>query len=421
MPDTSARPWWRRVFDPFWAVPLMCVAFATALGLGLPQVDEATWRWVPTLFHGGPSGARSLLGTIASSTISVTGLVFSITMVVLQLASSQFTPRVLGTFLESRTTQLTLGVFTGTFVYAMTVMRAVRDADDGGSAFVPQLAVSLSYVFMVLSVGFFLAFIHHITSSIRVSHVVVQIRHSTQATLDKMIPAEHEPYSTRSESPTWHAPAGHDAALTVPAPRGGILTDVAYRSLVDLGEKHDAVIELTRQVGEFTPEGVAIARVWRMDGAAVDRADLDVALPDDIAACLSIFDERAARQDVLFGFRQIVDIAERALSPGVNDPTTATQCLDALHALLRSAVQREVPNDCVTGSDGAVHLVYRPQRVEQMLDLAVDEVAHWGATSLQTPARLEAMLDDLLAVSLPMYRDQLYRLKQEAHAAEAAA
>ena len=160
------------MWQPFWAVPLALATTSIALGLGLPMLDEAAWRGIPVLFQGGPDGARSLLGTIASAMISVTGLVFSITMVVLQLASSQFTPRVLGTFLDSRITQVTLGVFTGTFLYALTVLRSVRGASEGIEEFVPQLATSVAFAGVVASVGCFLAFIHHITQSVRVDHVI---------------------------------------------------------------------------------------------------------------------------------------------------------------------------------------------------------------------------------------------------------
>ena len=131
-----------------------------ALGLALPVIDQSIgepWGWV---FQGGVDGARAVLGTIAGAMISVTGLVFSITMVVLQLASSQYSPRVLGAFLDSRISQTTLGVFTGSFIYALTVLRKVGGGSDDR---VPQISVTFAYLYVLLAVAMFLAFIHHIT------------------------------------------------------------------------------------------------------------------------------------------------------------------------------------------------------------------------------------------------------------------
>ncbi|MDO5684325.1 MAG: DUF2254 family protein, partial [Propionibacteriaceae bacterium] len=138
-PRVRPQPWWSRMWRPFWAVPAACAVGAVVAGLFLPQLDRTLGAELPFVFPGGPDGARSVLGTIAGAMISVTGLVFSITMVVLQLASQQFTPRLLGTFLQSRLSQGTLGSFIASFVYALTVLREVR-GEQSGNAFVPQLS-----------------------------------------------------------------------------------------------------------------------------------------------------------------------------------------------------------------------------------------------------------------------------------------
>jgi len=140
-PQAPRASWWDRIWDPFWALPGVIAVLSLLLGLGIPTFDDALGNPVPDVFRGGDAGARALLGTIAGAMISVTGLVFSITMVILQLASSQFTPRIIGSFLDSRITQVTLGVFTGSFLYALSVLRAVR-GDDGVP--VPQTGVAIA-------------------------------------------------------------------------------------------------------------------------------------------------------------------------------------------------------------------------------------------------------------------------------------
>ena len=200
-PSVEASSWWHNVWRPFWAVPAACAVSAVALGLALPLLDEGLQTELPYVFQGGPSGARNLLGTIATGMISMTGLVFSITMVVLQLASSQFTPRVLGSFLESRITQATLGVFTASFVFALTVTRSVRGDYGETGTFVPQVSVTAAFVLVLASVGCFLAFIHHITSSGSMQEG--QLRGMRPQ--DVLIAVSFAPYAEETESIVRHA------------------------------------------------------------------------------------------------------------------------------------------------------------------------------------------------------------------------
>ncbi len=190
VPDLPRSTFWSRLWEPFWVLPMVVVVLAFSAGLALPQLDEALAEHVPYVFQGGPDGARSLLGTIASAMISVTGLVFSITMVVLQLASSQFTPRILGTFLQSRITQLTLGLFIASFVFALTVLRSVQGGSEAATEFVPQVSVTLAFLLVTASVGLFIAFIQHITTSIQVTHVTASLGDRTRALACKVFDAD---------------------------------------------------------------------------------------------------------------------------------------------------------------------------------------------------------------------------------------
>lgn len=167
-------------------VPIAISVASVGLALLLPAIDGLVASEIPLFFHSGASGARSLLSTIASITISITGPVFSITLVVLQLASSQFTPRILGSFLESRVTQFSLGMFVGTFLYALTVMRSIRTDPD----FVPQLATSFAFFMVVGSMGMFLAFIRHIVLSIQIPEVIFRIQLSGIESLDNVMPED---------------------------------------------------------------------------------------------------------------------------------------------------------------------------------------------------------------------------------------
>lgn len=448
VPDASPRPWYLRLWDRFWAIPVVCVALAIALGLTLPRMDSLLTPAFPHLFHGGPDGARAVLSTITTAMISVTGLVFSITMVVVQLASSQFSPRVLGTFLRSRITQLTLGVFTGTFMYSLTALRSIRDPIGTGDTFVPQVATTFAYVLVIASVGFFLAFIHHITSSIQVASVIEAVRRDTAATCERMLPEGLEPseisWAPQRAEASPSGLSGPDVEELAWADDGGHVTDVDYRRLLRLAREHDITVELTVQVGEYVPRTGRLARVERIGHRAV-AASTEVTEPcartadanatsdgetrqdgalgenqlsdeirDQIVECVAVGCERSLRQDPAFGFRQLVDIAERALSPGVNDPTTAVQSLNALHSLLRVLVARQSPSGRVVDEDGTLRLLYRPQSVAQLLDLATEEIIHWGKGSIQVPRRMLVILDDLEEACRQEYRPQLRRIRTRA-------
>lgn len=413
LPRTRSIGRWERIWRPFWALPTAILVVAVVAGALLPELDRAGSGALPYVFAGGPSGARDMLGTIAGAMISVTGLVFSITMVVVQLASSQYSPRIMGDFLASRVTQVTLGIFAASFTYALTVLRSVRGESGDGGAFVPQLSVTLAFLLVLASVGMFLAFIHHITQSIQVGAIVSHLGDATVAVIDGCFPA---PAATAALSvPRRWTPDDGLVPQTLPALEHGAIVEVDHRGLVRRAAADDLVIELLLQVGQFVPEGVPSIRVWRRHGAPALRDDQ----AQHIRGLVAVERERVLNQDPALGIRKLVDIAERALSPGINDPTTAVQVLDELHRILRRAVGRSEP-PAVVLRDGAVRLVHRPQRVGQLIDLSLAEPLHYGAGSLQIPERAARMLEDLRDAALPEHHPVIDRWLVLARSAAAA-
>lgn len=400
LPHTRSISRWDRIWRPFWVLPSVIIVVATLSGIFMPEMDRSLDEHLPYFFPGGSSGARSVLGTIAGAMISVTGLVFSITMVVIQLASSQYTPRVLNDFLASRITQVTLGIFAASFTYALTVLRSVQGESGEGGQFVPQVSVTLGFVLVLASVAMFLAFIHHITNSIQVSSIVTHLGDETASVVRRYLPEPDTPGS-RLDLQVWRPGPGR-SEQTLRAVEHGSIVEVDHRGLVAWAAEHDVVVEILQQVGDFVPEGEPAVRVWRAAGTdQVEEEDLSA-----LRGRVVVEKDRAFNQDPAFGIRKLVDIAERALSSGLNDPTTAVQVIDQLHRILRLVVVRaELP--ALVSPDGDVRLVHRPQRVRQLVDLAVAEPLHYGKDSLQIPRRLVSMLEDLLTVALPDHREVL--------------
>ncbi len=400
VPGVRTSSLWQRFWAPFWMVPIAISVASVGLALLLSAIDGLVANEIPLFFHSGASGARSLLSTIASITISITGPVFSITLVVLQLASSQFTPRILGSFLESRVTQFSLGMFVGTFLYALTVMRSIRTDPD----FVPQLATSFAFFMVVGSMGMFLAFIRHIVLSIQISEVIFRIQLSGIESLDNVMPEDQAEVDNITRKP-WRPDEEESVRDVYYGGRGGYICEINYNKLMSFAHKHGGVIEVLYPVGHYVPCNQVIARWFgpkELDG--VD--DLSAAVTE----LMSFNRERTIRQDFSFSIRQLVDIAERALSPGVNDPTTAIQCINCIQSLCRVMVTRRVPSNYLNDDDGELRVIYQPQTVEENLELAVVEIAHWGSTSVRIGPALHTMINDLRSVALPEYQQVLDRL-----------
>lgn len=367
-----------------WFIPTLCVTGAVILAFVLMRIDASGFD-AEFLFGGGPEGARVVLSTISSSMITFTGLVFSITIVVLQLASQQYSPRVLRTFLRDRHSQFALGIFTATFTYALVVLREIRTAEASGGEFVPALAITAAFLFVLGSLFLFVDYIHHITQSIRVGNITHAIGVETREAISHIYDHEHvdEP-----------VPLPTGETRSIPARRRGILQGLDRDELVELATRWDVIIEVVPAMGDFVPEGSTLMRVH-------GTGDIDEkALHDDV----SLGRERTMWQDPAFGFRQLADIAEKSLSPAVNDPTTAVQCLDEMHDLLRRLATRPFPSGQRMDKSGRLRLVYPVTSWEGYVHLAFDELRFYGRESLQVHRRLHATIDDLLQVVPPERR-----------------
>ena len=378
------------VRNGFWAIPTLSVTIAVLLSLALVRVDRHLARSRAFTFGAGPEGAREVLSAITTAMITFTGLVFSITIVVLQLTSSQFSPRVLRTFLRDRLTQAALGVFVATFVYAVLVLRTISSGDV---LFVPALSTTVALVLLLGSVAMFVAYIHHVATAIQATSIIAAIAEETRRALDRRFPGAQ---GIETEDAAAQRPQGVVTAV-VPAPRSGVVTSFDETRLVELASAADVVLRSGRRIGEFVPQGAPLLEVLgegEVDGTA-------------LAGTVLQAQDRSVDVDVAFGFRQLVDIAERALSPGVNDPTTAVEALDQLHDLLRRLATRPMRSGTHVDDAGRVRLLLPAEDMAYFLSLALDEVEQYGAESQQVVARVRALLDDVTAAALPRHRGVL--------------
>ncbi len=364
-----------RMARGLWFVPLACVLAGVALSLGTIAIDRAfDYELVPQWLSGGPDAAMEILGTVAASMVSLAALVLTITMVVVQLAMGQFSPRIVQRILEDKPSQLAIGIFVGTFAHAML---ALREVQTEGQGVVPGVAVVVAFVLVIVSIMVLVWYVDHIGRSLRVSALIELVGADTRKLLDAL-------YSDRGPPLSYQRP-------TICAPRSGVITHVDHEALVEVAESGDCVLKLIPAIGEFVPAGGALfefsGKAETLDAAAAVR-------------CLQLSLERTLDQDMAFGLRMLVDIAERSLSDGpFLDPTTAVQAIDRLYDCLRQLAPRPFPDGTYRDSKGAVRLVTRCRTWEDYVHLAFDEIRMAGAGSPQVVRRLRAALEDLLAVA----------------------
>lgn len=349
-----------------WFVPSLLVLSCLVLALAMVQVDVAfadrlqPGGWLSFL-KAGAAGARAMLESIASSMITIAGLAFSITIVTLSLASSQYTPRILRNFMRDRANQTVLGVFLGIYVYCLIVLRSITDGHDG-SNFVPIVAVSVGLLLALVGIGFLIFFIHHIAASIQASSILDAITRETIVAVDRLFPqeigepAENVPAVVEGNEPTaWHA---------VPAPATGYIQSVEGETLFAFARERDLVVRLERAIGDFVSEGEAILST-----------STELSPPENALAArlIVIGNFRTVDQDVDFGLRQIVDIALKALSPGINGTTTAVSCLNYMGAILSHLAQRPMASP-YRAREGRVRIVAPAPRFGDFVAKALDEI-----------------------------------------------
>lgn len=395
-----------QVRSSLWFLPTVCVALAFVIAEIALRIDDTMDQdgsnWF--LFGGGTDSARAVVSTIATSMLTFTGLVFSVTMLVLQLAGSQLSPRVMRTFLRDRANQLVLGIFVATFVYALLVLRRITSLANG-DPFVPALSVWLALMLVLVCIALFIFYIHHMAQAIRPVAVMGRVASETRDAIARLYPAGiGEPVDEPIAEVQWPVVA------VVLAPGSGILTGIDEDGLLDVARQSNCVLHLRACIGDFVREGAPLITVrGEWDGSAEERLQHSVSLGI----------ERTMHQDAAFGLRQLVDIADRALSPGLNDPSTAVQAIDFLHDLLGRLATRSIPSPVRRIDDRVAVILPRPGWPD-FVALACDEIRRAGRGQVQVQRRMRDMLEDLLeivpAARRPPLHEQLALL--DAHLAD---
>jgi uncharacterized membrane protein len=389
MQSALASHWRREVLrTSLWFVPSLEVVAAIGLFIGTLAADRAAYRgdfvlpgWV---ISGSADAARQILTTIAAAIITVVGVVFSIILVTLTLASTQFGPRMLRNFIRDRSTQLTLGTFVATFVYSVLVLASIGVGSHGD--FVPHISVTVTLGLTVIDLAVLIYFIHHTAISIQLPQVIASIAADLTAAIEEQGSADRPgPEKGPSSAELLNrAEAGGGVLL---APDSGYLQFIKHQNLVRLATKADAVISLDYRPGHFIVAGHRFATVWPPEAAPLVRQALGRAH--------IIGPYRTLTQDVSFGIDQLVEIAIRALSAAVNDTFTALTCIDWLGENLCKIATRWHPARVHRDSQGYIRVISAEPSYDRLVQRSFEKIRQ---SSMGMPAVMIRELEALTRI-----------------------
>ncbi|MGI9556898.1 MAG: DUF2254 domain-containing protein [Solirubrobacterales bacterium] len=373
--------------NSIWIIPALFAVAAIALGIIVPDLELlTTFEWGVDFES---NAARSVLGSLAAGMIAFTGFVFSILLLAVQFGSSQFSPRMLRRFLRDTTTKVALGLFIATFIYSLLVLSSVGISDE--DQFVPSTSVELAIVLLLLSMFWFLRLISTTTQGLRVANVLRELGDDGREAIEWAYPDPALEHAEHEEASEVLPDGAHTTVRFVGSP--GAMQSIDHRGLVRFATRSDLVIELVPPIGDFLVVGEPLFRVY--GSAGFDE--------EEVLSMVATGDERVLRQDPAFAFRLLADISAKALSPGINDPGTATQALDQVEVLLRLLATRRLTPGVLRDDAGVVRLHYPAPSWEDYLSVALDETRQYGEGSVQVARRMYALLHDLRN-AVPAYR-----------------
>ncbi|MGH9391740.1 MAG: DUF2254 domain-containing protein [Vicinamibacteria bacterium] len=363
-------------------IPLVYAVGAIVLGIFLPRLEA---RYLPELTSGaGASAALAVLSAIASGMMPLTGLVFSLAFVMVQFSATAYSPRLVSWLAGSGIMSHSLGIFTATFLYALAALAWV---DRDGTGGVPLLTVWVAIVLLLVSVAFFVMLVERL-SMLQISRVLAYAGDRGRSVIERDYPVLDDRDASRPDEGR-HVQDELPPVTQVVQHRGGpaVIQALDIQRMVALAVRRKAVLAMALAVGDTVADGMALLRVHGSEGRLSERS---------LRRLIRLGTERTFEQDPKYAIRILVDIAIRALSPAINDPTTAVQALDQIEDLMIRLGRRKLSAGRLRDSEGKLRLEFPVPSWEDFLTLAFDEIRFYGATSIQVMRRMRALLQDLM-------------------------
>ena len=375
-----------RLRSSFWFLPSLMASVAVAAAFGMVTLDRAvTADWLRSwdlAYTGGAQGASAVLQTIGGSMITIAGVVFSLTLVALSLASSQFGSRLLRNFMRDTMTQLVLGTFVATFLYCLLVLRTIRRAEE--TLFVPHLSVTLGVLLAIASIWVLIYFIHHVAVSIQADEIVARVGAELVNGIDRLFPQQ----TSRGNAQTAAGPvdAGipedfEQEAGSVEAAEDGYLQIIDMNALVLLARREDVIFRIERRPGHYVVRRTPLVRAWPAHRVTDS-------LAGQVNSAFVLGNQRTSAEDVEFAVQELVEIAVRALSPGINDPFTAIVCVDRLGSALCHLARRDMPSPYRLDEQNRLRVIVSSSTFAGVVDEAFNQIRQYARTSVAVTVRL---------------------------------
>ena len=375
------------VIESFWFLPAMMAILSAGFALGSVALDHNIGsQWVQGnawIWSGGADGARSVLSVIAGSVMTVVSIVFSITVTALAQTSSHYGPRVLRNFTSDRSNQFVLGTFIATFIYCLLVLRTVRSYNE--ISFIPYLSVNVGIGLSLASLAVLIFFIHHVSQSIQAGHLIGGVGEDFQKILPVLFPERIGEEAEDCEMPPeeqW------EKSSEVTAPCNGYIQRVDENQIMKIAIKHDLILRLDCRPGDFVITDGGLLR-------ALPPARLTKQAENQLRDCFSIGRHRTPHQDAIYTMQQLVEIASLALSPGVNEPFTATTAIDWIGASLHGVAVRPIPSAQRCDEQGKLRIIARPTAFSDLVHTAFDPIRLYGAQTPDIALRLLQVIEEL--------------------------
>ncbi|MBR9999498.1 MAG: DUF2254 domain-containing protein [Cyclobacteriaceae bacterium] len=383
---------WEYLQTNFWFIPLILVFIAIGSSFGLVYIDSTIQLKSDKIFlyfiTGGVESARIILSTIASGMLGVASIVFSITLVVLTLASSQFGSRMLRNFMHDRINQFVLGTYLATYIYCLLVLRTVKS--EQSIEFVPNLSVMFAILVAMISIFLLIIFIHHISVSIQADQIISDIASNLNKRIHEMFPLRNEIRSAgKAAMDVKEMKNRLKTRDCVYAVGSGYLQVIDFEGLLKIAREKNLLMVIGCKPGDFIVEKSELMQMYSA-GDIIDETK------QDIKKSIILGKKRTPTQDPEFAIHQMVQIASRALSSGINDPYTAITCIDNLSAIMCSLTQADFPTGFHYDEEDQLRMVTRVTNFSGMLDASFNEIRQFADGNPPVLIRLMEGLNSIL-------------------------
>ncbi len=383
---------WDHLQTSFWFLPLIIIFIGIGLSIGLIYIDSSIdYQSVGVFLHfftGGVDSARIILSTVAAGMLGVAGIVFSITLVALTMATAQFGSRILRNFMHDRINQVVLGTYLGTFTYCLLILRSVKS--EHGYEFIPNISVLLAIVFSVFNIILLIIFIHHISVSIQADHVISDVTFHLNKRIKYLFPERKDEVAQKEGKSNYEEIKKKlPVKVSVPVPQSGYLQVIDYPGLLKIAGEKNYLLHIKNKQGDYLPERAVLVELYSSD--ACDEKDIEV-----IANAFILGDQRTPTQDAEYAIHQLVEIAARALSPGVNDPYTAITCIDNLTSTMCYMTEANFPPVYYYDPDENLRIIAKPLNFNGVMNAAFNQIRQYGEGN---PPVLIRLMEALITIN----------------------